>query len=41
MNDIIILDGGMGTELQARGLAPGERLRNQKERLSVLRNFLD
>ena len=25
MNDIIILDGGMGTELQARGLAPGER----------------
>ena len=25
MKDIIILDGGMGTELQARGLAPGER----------------
>ncbi|WP_026761453.1 homocysteine S-methyltransferase family protein [Selenomonas artemidis] len=25
MQDIIILDGGMGTELQARGLAPGER----------------
>ena len=25
MNDIIILDGGMGTQLQARGLAPGER----------------
>ena len=25
MNNIIILDGGMGTELQARGLAPGER----------------
>mgnify|MGYP000846534005 CR=1 FL=1 len=25
MNQITILDGGMGTELQARGLAPGER----------------
>ncbi len=25
MKDIIILDGGMGTQLQARGLAPGER----------------
>ncbi len=25
MQDIVILDGGMGTELQARGLAPGER----------------
>lgn len=25
MQDIIILDGGMGTELQARGLRPGER----------------